>query len=138
MGHHRQTKESYAIKIIIKAEMQEFDKMCLESEIAVLRELPPHPHIIQLFDVFDETDYIHLVLEKVDGGELLDRLIQKSNYTECEARDVCKIVMGAIGHCHDNRVAHRDLKPENLLLTVRSSILAVHSVPSLLYATQRC
>jgi serine/threonine protein kinase len=99
--------------------MQEFDKTCLDSEIAVLRQLPPHPHIITLHDVFDELDYIHLVLEKVTGGELLDRLIEKSNYTECEARNVCKIVMEAVGHCHDNQVAHRDLKPENLLLTVR-------------------
>lgn len=118
LGHHRATKNPYAIKMIIKAEMQEFDKMCLESEISVLRELPPHEHIIKIYDVFDEADCIHLVLEKVDGGELLDRLIQKSTYTEYEARDVCKIVMHAIDHCHRHQVAHRDLKPENLLLTV--------------------
>lgn len=106
--------------------MYDFDKVCLKNELAVMKTLPPHDNIVRLFDVFDETDYVHLVLEKVDGGELLDRLIQKTSYDECEARDVCKIVMKAMKHCHDNKVAHRDIKPENLLLsseTVRSTAL---------------
>mmetsp|Transcript_22289 Transcript_22289/g.38253 ORF Transcript_22289/g.38253 Transcript_22289/m.38253 type:complete len:233 (-) Transcript_22289:361-1059(-) len=50
------------------------------------------------------------------GGELFDRIVAKSYYNEKEARDVCKILFEAIGHCHKNSVAHRDLKPENLLL----------------------
>lgn len=119
LGRHKETKSPFAIKMIIKAEMQEFDKKSLDSEIAVLKKLPHHPNIIKLHDVFDEIDYIHLILEKVDGGELLDRLIQKSQYTEKEARDVSAIVMEAIRHCHEHKIAHRDLKPENLLLTVR-------------------
>ena len=103
LGHHRETKDPYAIKMIIKAEMHEFDKKCLESEISVLQKLPYHEHIIKLHEVFDEKDFIHLVLEKVDGGELLDRLIQKAQYTEREARDVLRIVMEAIKHCHDHK-----------------------------------
>ena len=116
VGHHQETGESYAIKIITKAEMYDFDKVCLKNELAVMKTLPHHDHIVRLFDVFDETEFVHLILEKVDGGELLERLIQKTSYDECEARDVCKIVMQAMKHCHDNKVAHRDIKPENLLL----------------------
>ncbi|CAB9523201.1 MAP kinase-activated protein kinase 2 (Fragment) [Seminavis robusta] len=117
VGHHQQkTGESFAIKIITKAEMYDFDKECLKNELAVMKRLPAHDHIVQLYDVFDETDFVHLILEKVDGGELLDRLINKENYTECEARDLCKIVMEAMTHCHKNKVAHRDIKPENILM----------------------
>jgi len=117
-GLHKASGESFAIKIIPKDEMEEFDQQCLKHEIDVLSELR-HEHIIRLYDVFDEEDYIHLVLEKCGGGELLDRLIEKKQYNEREARDVCKIVMEAMKHCHDHKVAHRDLKAENLLLTVR-------------------
>ena len=130
LGHHKETRDPYAIKIISKPEMEEFDKKCLKQEIEVLRALK-HDHIIRLYDVFDsgggDDDYysddnkdcfIHLVLEVVSGGELLDRLIEKTKYTEREARDVCKIVMEAVEYCHDHKIAHRDLKPENLLLTV--------------------
>jgi len=116
LGHHKGSEKSYAIKIITKAEMHDFDKACLKNELAVMKSIPPHEHIVRLFDVFDEAEFVNLILEKVDGGELLERLIQKASYDECEARDVCKIVMQAMKHCHDHKVAHRDLKPENLLL----------------------
>lgn len=97
--------------------MYDFDKQCLQNELMVMQELlPPHDHLVQLYDVFDETDFVHLVLEKVNGGELLDRLIEKTKYSECEARDVCKIVFEALRYCHEHKVAHRDIKPENLLL----------------------
>lgn len=52
------------------------------------------------------------------GGELFDRIVQKSYYNEKEARDVCLILFDAMNYCHEHHVAHRDLKPENLLLTV--------------------
>ena len=55
-------------------------------------------------------------MECVSGGELFDRIVEKSYYNEAEARGVCKILLEAIGYCHEHHVAHRDLKPENLLL----------------------
>ena len=58
----------------------------------------------------------YLVMETMDGGELFDRIVQKSFYNEKEARHVCGILLEALSYCHDRRVAHRDLKPENLLL----------------------
>lgn len=54
------------------------------------------------------------------GGELFDRIVQKSYYNEKEARDVCLILFDAMKYCHDHHVAHRDLKPENLLLASES------------------
>lgn len=117
LGIHKETGDEYAIKIINKPEMEEFDKKCLRQEIDVL-SLLRHEHVIRLYDVFDcDALHVQLVLEIVHGGELLDRLIEKTNYTEKEARDVCKIVMEAVAYCHENKIAHRDLKPENLLLT---------------------
>jgi len=58
--------------------------------------------------------------EKILGGELFDRIVQKSYYNEKEARDVCIILFDALRFCHEKHVAHRDLKPENLLLTSES------------------
>lgn len=126
VGHHKESGKAYAIKIITKKEMYDFDKKCLENELMVMQDLlPPHDHLVQLYDVFDEEEFVHLVLEKVNGGELLDRLIEKTKYSECEARDVCQIVFEALRHCHEHKVAHRDIKPENLLLaseTVREHL----------------
>jgi calcium/calmodulin-dependent protein kinase I len=107
--------ESFAVKVVTKSKLTKEDEIALKDEIQVLRELQ-HPHIIRLYDVFEEKDFWYLVTEKMMGGELFDRIVAKSYYNEKEARDVCKILFQAIGHCHHNAVAHRDLKPENLLL----------------------
>lgn len=114
-GNHKQSGESYAIKIVTKAKLTHEDEEALKDEIGVLRELK-HQHIIRLYDVFDEAQYYYLVTEKMSGGELFDRIVQKSYYNEKEARDVCKILFDALEYCHVRKVAHRDLKPENLLL----------------------
>jgi serine/threonine protein kinase len=116
-GTHKQSHETFAVKIVTKAKLTHEDEVALKDEISVLQELV-HPHIIRLYDVFDEPQYYYLVTEKMSGGELFDRIVQKSYYNEKEARDVCKILFEAMGFCHDHKVAHRDLKPENLLLCV--------------------
>ena len=64
-------------------------------------------------------------MERMCGGELFDRIVAKAYYNEKEARDVCKILLEAVGYCHENHVAHRDLKPENLLLLAEDDDSAV-------------
>merc|ERR1719491_911710 len=115
-GQNRQTHDSYAIKCITKAKLSKEDEIALKDEIDVLKDFD-HQHIIRLYDVFEEPQHYYLVTEKMTGGELFDRIVQKSYYNEKEARDTCEIVFSAIHYCHQKNVAHRDLKPENLLLT---------------------
>jgi calcium/calmodulin-dependent protein kinase I len=117
-GMNKQTHESYAIKIVTKAKLTEEDEIALKDEIEILTEIK-HPNIISLYDVYKEKDFYYLVTEKMTGGELFDRIVQKSYYNEKEARDVAKILFKAMQYCHERHVAHRDLKPENLLLLVR-------------------
>jgi len=118
-GAHRQSSDSFAIKIVTKSKLSKEDEIALKDEILVLQELK-HKHIIRLYDVFEEPQFYYLVTEKMLGGELFDRIVQKSYYNEKEARDVCKILFDAMLYCHQHQVAHRDLKPENLLLTSES------------------
>merc|ERR1719491_1856930 len=115
-GSNRQTHDSYAIKCITKAKLSKEDEIALKDEIDVLKDFD-HQHIIRLYDVFEEPQHYYLVTEKMTGGELFDRIVQKSYYNEKEARDTCEIIFSAIHYCHQKKVAHRNLKPENLLLT---------------------
>ena len=50
------------------------------------------------------------------GGELFDRIVAKTHYTEKEARDLVKTFLETMAYMHEAGVVHRDLKPENLLL----------------------
>lgn len=114
-GTHKTTGQVYAVKVVVKGKLTQEDELALKDEITILTELS-HPNIIRLYDVYDEPQYYYLITEIVRGGELFDRVVAKSYYSEKEARDVCKILLGALEYCHDQSVAHRDLKPENLLL----------------------
>ena len=87
----------------------------LFSEVDVLKSLR-HPNVVKLYDFFEGTKHYYLVMEKMTGGELFDRIVTKSFYNESDARDLSKILLKAMDHIHDRRIAHRDLKPENLLL----------------------
>ncbi|GAX20809.1 calcium/calmodulin-dependent protein kinase I [Fistulifera solaris] len=115
-GFHRSNADfSYAVKCINRKKMSEEDEAALLDEVGILKELR-HAHIIRLYDFFVEPSTYYLVMERMRGGELFDRIVAKAYYNEKEARDTCLIVLQAVGYCHKNRVAHRDLKPENLLL----------------------
>lgn len=72
--------------------------------------------VYRLFETFDEGSEIYLVTELVEGGELFDRIVAKTNYTEKEARDLTKILLETMAYMHSRGIVHRDLKPENLLL----------------------
>uniref|UniRef100_A0A1I7TQB5 Protein kinase domain-containing protein n=1 Tax=Caenorhabditis tropicalis TaxID=1561998 RepID=A0A1I7TQB5_9PELO len=103
----------YAVKCIDKKALKGKEES-LENEIKVLRKLR-HNNIVQLFDTYDEKQFVYLVMELVTGGELFDRIVAKGSYTEADASNLIRQVLEAVSFMHDNGVVHRDLKPENLL-----------------------
>jgi calcium/calmodulin-dependent protein kinase I len=114
-GVHKHSKEKFAIKCIKRSELTEEDDEAIMTEVAILQQMH-HPNIMTLREFFVEPEYYYLVTEFVSGGELFDRIVEKTFYTEKEARDLVKILLSAIKYCHEKDVVHRDLKPENLLL----------------------
>ncbi len=115
---HKRTRETYAVKDITISKLEAGNESALQDEIDALKLLRGGPHIVRLFDVFEEPDHTYLVMEEMKGGELLLRIVEKEVYTEREARKVCKILFEAVDFMHNKKIAHRDLKPENLLLVV--------------------
>lgn len=116
-GTHKQSGKSYAIKIVNKYKLNIEDKAALKEEIRVLHEIH-HPHVVDLFDVFDDPtdDYTYLVTEKISGGSLYERIETKGRYNEADGRIACRTLFEAMAFTHEHNVAHRDLKLENLLL----------------------
>jgi len=104
--------QEVAIKSIDKSKVE--DMKDIDREIDIMK-MVSHKNIIQLFELFDEPKKMHLVMELVTGGELFDRIVAKSSYTEKEAADTIKTLCGALDHLHKQDIVHRDLKPENIL-----------------------
>jgi calcium-dependent protein kinase len=93
-------------------------------EINIMTKID-HPHVIKLYEVYEDNRYIYLVMEECSGGELFDRIIDRINsqkmFTEKETAAIFKQLMSAICYCHAAGICHRDLKPENLLFLGKES-----------------
>jgi serine/threonine protein kinase len=76
-----------------------------------------HPYIIRLLDIFENQDYIHIVMENLCGGDLFTYL-EKRKFTipESRAKVIAHQISTALYYLHSFGVAHRDLKPENILM----------------------
>jgi len=94
------------------------------GEMFILTSLR-HKNVIQLYDVVNQFNYIILVMEYAEGGELA-KLIEKKLYLHeaYASRLFCQILDGLI-YCHRLKVIHRDLKLENILLDSEGNIKIV-------------
>lgn len=50
------------------------------------------------------------------GGELFEKIIERSHFTEKDAAAIIEQILSAMAYCHERSICHRDLKPENLLV----------------------
>ncbi|CCM02446.1 uncharacterized protein FIBRA_04545 [Fibroporia radiculosa] len=93
----------------------------IEREIVIMK-LIEHPNIMRLYDVWETSSELYLILEYVEGGELFDYLCNKGRLSSAEALEYFQQIITAVHYCHRFNIAHRDLKPENLLLDRNKNI----------------
>lgn len=95
-----------AIKICNRKNLSPLEEAYLRQEADMLQHFK-HPNIVQAFDFFEDKKGFFLVMERVDGGELFDRIIRKQHYTEKEARDLAQTLLHALKYIHDKNIIHR-------------------------------
>lgn len=87
----------------------------MRAEIEISFQLQ-HQHLIKVKDVFETKSHVYVIMEMMEGGELFDYVIEKSNLKESEASAIIKQVTLALYFMHNKGIIHRDLKPENVML----------------------
>lgn len=77
-----------------------------------------HPNIVKILRFFTISNMqVALIMEYLEGGELLKYLESKGRLPEEEARLIFVQILNAISYCHKEKIIHRDLKLENILYT---------------------
>lgn len=113
---HKKTGKAVAVKVMSKKEMSVQDVELQRREIEILK-MCQHPHIIRLLDIFENQDYIYIVMEQLNGGDLFTYLERRQfTVSEQRAKELSHQVATALFYLHTYGVAHRDLKPENILM----------------------
>ncbi|KAG6857459.1 hypothetical protein H0H87_003526 [Tephrocybe sp. NHM501043] len=127
IARHSKTDQYAAIKILPKstlnsrisinrmAEETERNRLAIEREIVVMKLLD-HPNVMRLYDVWETSTELYLILEYIQGGELFDHLCNNGKFSVPEALNYFQQIISAMDYCHRFNVAHRDLKFENILL----------------------
>ncbi|CEP14178.1 hypothetical protein [Parasitella parasitica] len=116
----RKSGQQYAVKVVDKKMFKSGDqRQHAQREQSICETFASglsHKNIAQVFDVITENDYIYIVMEYVEGGELFDKIKQSKGLAEPTARRWFREIIEAVEYIHDNNIVHRDLKPENVLI----------------------
>ena len=118
---HKSSREQRAIKIINKYKLRnEEQKRKVVSEVEILRKLD-HPHIVKVYEFYEDEFNLYVVMELCSGGELLDSIINNGCLNESDSALYMSQILSAVYYMHSLRIVHRDLKLENMLLENKSS-----------------
>ncbi|XP_072940801.1 uncharacterized protein Nuak isoform X2 [Epargyreus clarus] len=116
LGINKKTGQEVAIKTIKKCKIEsEADLIRIRREVQIMSSVR-HPNIVHIYEVFENSEKMILVMEYCSGGELYDYLSQKKVLQEDEARRLFRQIATAVYYCHIHKICHRDLKLENVLL----------------------
>jgi len=116
-ARHQNLGRVVAVKLIRKERLADASAVRrFEREIRAVAHVN-HPNIVRAFDA-DECDGSHLlVMEYVEGGCDLARLVKLRG--PLPVAEACAFIrQAAVGlqHAHERGLVHRDIKPHNLLL----------------------
>jgi len=104
----------FAVKIIKKNKLNPEELLVVHDEVEIMHKINQQ-NCVQLYEMFETSKKLYMVLELLTGGELFDRIVAKGSYSELEASQLIRDVLTAINYLHGIGVVHRDLKPENLI-----------------------
>lgn len=121
-ARHMMLDQIVAIKVLPKGYVTE-----PQAVSRFLREMRAigglkHPNMVQAYNAGESEGVHYLVMEYVDGKNLMD-LISQSGCLPLGA--ACELVrQAALGlqHAHENGLVHRDIKPANLILSRTGTI----------------
>ena len=118
---HLEEGVTYVLKRMHIVESEQRRAALLEAE--TLQRLQ-HPSVVGYRDTFVDGEYLSLVMEYCEGGDLASRIASNRDRPFAEEQILQWLAQLALAlhHVHERGVLHRDLKTQNVFLTAAGQI----------------
>ena len=111
---HLESGQFRAVKIVYKHECSIEEQKKILKEVEILKQLD-HPNIIKIYEFFEDTKFMYIIMDLAQGGELFDKIQNVHHFSERKAAEIFQQILSGANYLHKHKIVHRDLKPENIL-----------------------
>lgn len=120
-AHQPDLDRLVAIKVLFGAVLQQRFIERFQAEARAVAKMN-HPNVIRIYEVGEQNGIYFLVMEYIQGMDLLAYLHEKKPSFN-EVVEIVNQVGEALAYCHSQGIIHRDLKPTNILMRGLTPIL---------------
>ncbi|KAL0038677.1 hypothetical protein WJX79_002702 [Trebouxia sp. C0005] len=127
--------QDVAVKVLAASPSEAIQLHALKKEICLLRMLSFDPNVVQFYGACLDPGFPMLVLEYMQGGDLLS-CIQHDCYPTAvgkfkwykKGRRIALDVAKGMVFMHEQKVVHNDIKSKNILLTKDAAVAKISDV----------
>ena len=81
-----------------------------------------HPNITKILEVFHDEEYMLIIMEYINGGNLFSFVKKRRKLSEKTAKFLFRQIILGIKHIHSQNVVHRDIKLENIIIDFNNTV----------------
>jgi len=110
------TDGTVAVKVLLptaRANPEILAKFALEARAIAKID---NENVLKIFDVGQQGEEHYLVMELLDGEEILDVLAREKRIEPLDALRIVRQAANGLAAAHAQGIIHRDIKPQNLVL----------------------
>ena len=116
----KNSNKYYVIKQISLLGLKEEEKNEYKVEASLLSSIKSN-YVVKYYDSFEEKNYLNIIMEYCDGGDLYQYLEEKKKTKHLLPENqiwelFIKMIIG-LSAIHKKKILHRDLKSQNIFLT---------------------
>ncbi|KAJ8902800.1 hypothetical protein NDN08_006120 [Rhodosorus marinus] len=93
-------------------------KVCREVYcFHIIQRAGGHENIVEVYEVDEDDRFVYIVMELLEGEELLNRVSMAGSYMENHSAAIVSQIVEALAFVHSLNIIHRDVKAENFVFS---------------------